>query len=80
MYRRNIHWQGHYLQSDMVVYLFPVEDPSDNFLRLRDFVDSLACSKLDCFSPENLKKGFTNALASEAQKARKINKVKSDIL
>ncbi|XP_048577478.1 histone acetyltransferase type B catalytic subunit isoform X2 [Nematostella vectensis] len=52
-----------------------VEDPSEDFVRLRDYVDCLACSKLDCFSPDKLRAGFTDSMAEEARKARKISKL-----
>ncbi|XP_020896532.1 histone acetyltransferase type B catalytic subunit [Exaiptasia diaphana] len=66
--------EEHYIKDPKVVDI-TVEDPSNSFLRLRDYVDSLACSKLECFSPDNLKKGFTDTLLREAKKARKINKL-----
>ncbi|XP_031552908.1 histone acetyltransferase type B catalytic subunit-like [Actinia tenebrosa] len=66
--------EEHYIKDPRVLDI-TVEDPSDYFIRLRDYVDALACSKLQCFSPDLLKKGFTADLASEAQKARKMNKL-----
>ena len=52
-----------------------VEDPSADFIRLRDFVDASECSKLQAFSAEKLKKGFSEEMAKEGQEKRKINKV-----
>lgn len=34
-----------------------VEDPSEDFQRLRDFNDCSSCEGLDAFTPENLVKG-----------------------
>lgn len=56
---------------------FSVEDPSDNFVRLRDFVDSKNCLKMDSFQPSKLTEGFTEAMAKEAQEKLKLNKVSS---
>jgi len=51
-----------------------VEDPSDSFTRLRDFVDAKNCVKLQCFQLHNIKKGFSDTMALEAQSKLKINK------
>merc|ERR1739838_198077 len=51
-----------------------VEDPSDNFTRLRDFLDCKGCMKLPSFQPEKLQKGFAEDVAKEAQTKLKINK------
>lgn len=53
-----------------------VEDPSEDFQRLRDFVDVRNCMKLDVFSSDNLKKGFSKELIKDCQQKLKINKVK----
>lgn len=45
------------------------------FQRLRNFVDSLNCSKLPSFQPERLKEGFSNEMIAEARDKLKINKV-----
>lgn len=50
-----------------------VEDPSEDFQRLRDFVDCCRCSKLASFSKENLLKGFNKAMANEAKFIHKVN-------
>lgn len=52
-----------------------VEDPSEDFQRLRDFIDVRNCMKLDIFSSANLEKGFTKDLVKECQGKLKINKV-----
>nr|SVE89275.1 EOG090X06NC [Daphnia sinensis] len=51
-----------------------VEDPSDEFTRLRDFVDAQNCKKLPSFSKEKLHQGFTAEMVDEAQRDLKINK------
>jgi len=51
-----------------------VEDPSEDFQRLRDFVDAENCSKLPSFSKENLKKGFSSEMVKESREKFKINK------
>ncbi|KAK3740427.1 hypothetical protein QZH41_012018 [Actinostola sp. cb2023] len=66
--------EEHYIQDPKVLDI-TVEEPSEQFLRLRDYVDALACSKLHCFEPDNIKKGFSNSLFTEAQEARKMNKL-----
>ena len=52
-----------------------MEDPSEEFTRLRDFVDSRNCRKLTSYSKEKLQQGFTSEMAEEAQRELKINKV-----
>ena len=50
-----------------------VEDPSDNFTRLRDFVDCRNCAKLTAFQSEKLSQGFAPEMADEAKKSLKLN-------
>lgn len=50
------------------------EDPSDNYIKLRDFVLSKLCQDLASFSSENLIQGFSQEMAKEAQLKFKINK------
>ena len=52
-----------------------MEDPSEDYQRLRDFVDVKNCLKLDSFTKENLCLGFTKSLVKDAQEKLKINKV-----
>ncbi|KAK2721127.1 hypothetical protein QYM36_003414 [Artemia franciscana] len=59
---------------DKAVRDITVEDPSEDFVRLRDFVDCSHCMKLEPFSEENLKKGFSESMATEARLKFKINK------
>lgn len=51
-----------------------VEDPSDEFTRIRDFVDAKNCQKLASFSKEKLQQGFNAEMVEEAQRELKINK------
>ena len=50
-----------------------VEDPADEFIHLRDYVDCLNCSKLQEFSPDNLIKGFSDKMKNAAREKLKIN-------
>nr|CAG4634801.1 EOG090X06NC [Alona affinis] len=51
-----------------------VEDPSEEFVRLRDFVDTRNCEKLESFAKDKLQLGFSSAMVEEAQANLKINK------
>ncbi|XP_067138521.1 histone acetyltransferase type B catalytic subunit [Centruroides vittatus] len=62
-----------YIQ-DALVFDITVEDPSDNFTRLRDFVDAKNCLKLTSYSQENLRKGFSEEMKLEAQEKLKLTK------
>lgn len=61
--------------KDPQVLDITVEDPSYDFMRLRDFVDALRCRDLSAFAPENLRSGFNNKMAEQARKELKITKV-----
>ncbi|VDM59258.1 unnamed protein product, partial [Angiostrongylus costaricensis] len=50
------------------------EDPADNFIYLRDYVDCLNCSKLPEFSPEKLKGGFSMEMRKTALEKLRITK------
>jgi hypothetical protein len=52
-----------------------VEDPSDEFQRLRDFLDARNCSRLPSFQPHFLEEGFQEEMGAEAKTKLKINKV-----
>jgi histone acetyltransferase 1 len=52
-----------------------VEDPSDDFEVLRDYVDSRDCQSLKTYAPENLKKRFSPEMAAEANRVLKMTKV-----
>jgi len=64
---------SHY-KGDATVVDITVEDPSDNFVRLRDFVDAKNCLKLAAFSKEQVVQGFTEKMAEAAAKELKICK------
>ncbi|CAL8130628.1 unnamed protein product [Orchesella dallaii] len=51
-----------------------VEDPSDDFERLRDFVDARDCGKLASYSKEKLKQGFSKEMYEEARQVLKMTK------
>ncbi|KAL2081587.1 hypothetical protein ACEWY4_023440 [Coilia grayii] len=50
------------------------EDPSENYVKLRDFVLVKLCQSLPSFSADKLFLGFSEDMASEAQEKLKINK------
>ena len=68
----NIITEFYLSRSDIVD--ITVEDPSDDFIRLRDFTDALNCTALDAFGKENLKKGFSEEMTKEANKKFKLCK------
>lgn len=49
-----------------------VEDPSENFTRMRDVLDCNLCKDLKAFSPEKLKNGFTKEMSDEALEKHKL--------
>ncbi|XP_071943562.1 histone acetyltransferase type B catalytic subunit-like isoform X2 [Antedon mediterranea] len=60
--------------SDINVLDFTVEDPSDNFVRLRDYVDCKVCMNLPSFQADVIHKGFTHTMENEALEKSKIHK------
>merc|ERR1712110_872418 len=62
-----------YTGDDKVIDI-TVEDPSDNFVRLRDFVDTKNCLKLPAYSKSEVLKGFSEDITSAAAKDLKICK------
>lgn len=50
------------------------EEPSEDFVKLRDFVLAKLCQELRAFAPEKLGKGFSAEMAEEARTTWKINK------
>lgn len=54
-----------------------VEDPSDDFVRIRDYVDCKSCQTMPSFSEENIRKGFSKDMFEDARKKFKINKKQS---
>lgn len=59
----------------MLFLFFLAEDPSENYVKLRDFVLVKLCQDLLCFSPGKLMQGFSQEMVMEAQQKLKINKV-----
>jgi histone acetyltransferase 1 len=49
-----------------------VEDPSDDFVRLRDFVDSRSCMSLDAFQPKNVMRGYSLEMVTKSNEEYKI--------
>ncbi|XP_017465807.1 PREDICTED: histone acetyltransferase type B catalytic subunit [Rhagoletis zephyria] len=62
----------HY-QSQKNVIDMTVEDPSDDFQRLRNFVDARLCMRLKSFAPDEIKKGFSKEMVREARETHKLN-------
>lgn len=62
---------SHYNNSSTVD--ITVEDPSENFQRMRDILNCKMCLQLESFSSNNLKKGWSKEMASEAQKKYKFS-------
>ncbi|KAJ6224935.1 hypothetical protein RDWZM_003480 [Blomia tropicalis] len=50
-----------------------VEDPSENFQKMRDILDCTLCQNLSNFSPEKLSSGWSKEMAQEAQEKYKIS-------
>lgn len=63
----------YYISQPRVVDI-TVEDPSDEFQRLRDFLDARNCSRLPTFQPHFLEEGFQEEMVAEAKTKLKINK------
>jgi len=61
-------------RGDSTVIDITVEDPSDNFVRLRDFVDTKNCLKLPSFAKAEVMKGFAEKMSESACKELKICK------
>lgn len=51
------------------------EDPSENYVKLRDYVLSKLCQGLPSFAAEKLHLGFSEEMVKESQEKLKINKV-----
>lgn len=43
------------------------EDPDEEFIAMRDYLDCTNCMKLSTFQPDNLKQGWSDELSKEAQ-------------
>lgn len=55
--------------------MLSAEDPSENYVKLRDFVLSKLCQSLPAFAADKLPLGFSDEMVKEAQDKLKINKV-----
>ncbi len=60
---------------DVRCCLIAVEDPSENFQRVRDFLDVKNCANLKSFKRDKLHEGFSYDMELEAREKLKINKV-----
>lgn len=49
-----------------------VEDPSDDFRRVRNFVDAKLCRTLPAFAPAKLVNGYTKDMSKAAKDAFKV--------
>lgn len=61
-----------FTRDDKVVDI-TVEDPSDDFRRVRNFVDAKLCYPLPEFAPDKLKQGFSKEMIEAAKQKFKIN-------
>lgn len=61
-----------FYQTQKNVIDITVEDPSEDFQRMRNFVDARLCMKLKSFQKEELKKGFNKEMTKEAREALKV--------
>lgn len=51
------------------------EDPSENYVKLRDYVLAKLCQDLPSFAADKLHLGFSDDMVKESQEKLKINKV-----
>ncbi|CAD5122822.1 DgyrCDS11227 [Dimorphilus gyrociliatus] len=58
--------------GDKMIKDITVEDPSENFQRVRDFIDARNCEKLESYQPCFLKACFTEDMYEEANKKFKL--------
>ncbi|XP_048474782.1 histone acetyltransferase type B catalytic subunit-like [Rhincodon typus] len=68
------HWQSLFHLLKGVCFGISAEEPSEDFVKLRDFVLAKLCQELQAFAPEKLKKGFSAEMIEEARRTWKINK------
>lgn len=64
-----------FLHWNVCQCLLTAEDPSENYVKLRDFVLSKLCQSLPAFAADKLPLGFSDDMVKEAQDKLKINKV-----
>lgn len=62
----------HYVGLKNVIDI-TVEDPSDEFKKMRNYIDSKLCRDLKSFSESNLKKGFSKEMVKEARNELKVS-------
>lgn len=67
---------SHFMIQPEVVDI-TVEDPSQDFQRIRDYVDAKNCSDLPAYHPAKLLQGFSQDMANQASSKFKINKKQS---
>lgn len=60
-------------QNDPKVIDITVEDPSDDFRRVRNYVDAKLCRTLAEFAPEQLRKGFCKEMVQAARNQFKVS-------
>lgn len=60
-------------KGDPKVVDITVEDPSDDFRRVRNYVDAKLCLNLPEFAPNKLKDGFSQDMVVAAKREYKIN-------
>lgn len=65
---------NHFKGNDKITEI-TVEDPSDDFQSVRNYIDARICMKLPAFSVDLLKKGFSKEMAKEAKEVGKINAI-----
>lgn len=64
-----------HFKGDEKVLEITVEDPSDDFQSVRNYIDARICQKLPAFNVENLSKGFSKLMVKEAREVGKINSI-----
>lgn len=60
-------------KDDAKVIDITVEDPSDEFKRIRNYVDTKLCRTLPSFAPEKLRQGFTRDMVKETKNVFKVS-------
>jgi len=63
-----------YYKKESSVVDITVEDPSDNFVRLRDFVDTQNCMKLDAYAKDKVSVGYSEEMTKAAANELKLCK------
>ncbi|KAJ2954806.1 hypothetical protein O0L34_g3114 [Tuta absoluta] len=64
---------GHFIALPEVIDI-TVEDPSEDFQRIRDYVDTKNCATLPAYQVAKLYQGFSAEMANQARSKFKINK------